>query len=334
MELKMAVNRQTWNDFLTPQAHAEFLQSWEWGEFQKSFGRRVWRVGFFKGSAQVGAAQILEHYLGLGMGYLYCPRGPAGRFSLNDWLYFLRAEISNYGEIFLRFEPASEDFLKEAAGSVSVRRAASVQPARELIINLEKEEDELLKEMCQKTRYNIRLAMKKGLKFQAAKTSEDKQKIFATFWQMMKKTARRDKIKLHPRKYYELMLGNLPQSGLFIVWLGDKILTGGIFLGFGDTFNYLHGAFDAKHRETMAPYLLHWSAMRLAKEQGFKYYNFGGVNPENEADFNYRQSWEGITRFKKGFGGFIFSRPGTFEIPLNGRGYRIYQFLKKARRCL
>ncbi len=68
MDFRLIADKTKWNEFMASQRHSQFLQSWEWGEFQKAFGRRLWRVGIFENGDQVGAAQIIEHYLGLGLG--------------------------------------------------------------------------------------------------------------------------------------------------------------------------------------------------------------------------------------------------------------------------
>lgn len=323
MDCRLIDDKEQWNKFVAGQSHAQFLQSWEWGEFQKAFGRRVWRVGIFDDAKQIGAAQIFEHYLGLGMGYLYCPRGPAGDWQLETIMEFIKKNIVNYGHVFFRFEPVT---LNDSV-QLTVKRISSIQPTHTLLLDLNKTEEQLLAEMHQKTRYNIRLAEKKELEFSDSKIG------FDIFWQLMLATARRDKIKLHSKKYYKLML-QISNCRLLVANYQSKMLAGGIFMGFGNTFTYVHGASANEHRDLMAPYFLHWRAMQFAKSQSYRYYDFGGVNPEDEKDFDFKAGWAGITRFKRGFGGEIFSFAGTYETPFQPRIYRLFQQIKKIRKFI
>ena len=206
-------------------------------------------------------------------------------------------------------------------------RVPSVQPTHTLLLDLNKSEEHLLAEMHQKTRYNVRLAEKKELEFSDNKIG------FDIFWRLMLETARRDKIKLHSKKYYKLML-QIPNCHLLVANCQSKMLAGGIFMGFGDTFTYVHGASANDHRDLMAPYFLHWRAIQFAKSQGYRYYDFGGVNPSDEKDFDFRASWAGITRFKRGFGGEVFSFAGSYETPFQPKVYKLFQQIKKIRKFI
>lgn len=331
MEWREINEQKIWDDFTAGQAHAQFLQSWAWGEFQASVGRRVSRLGGFADNQMKMAGQWLEHYLGMGWSYLYCPRGPisAGAETdrnLPELIKKLKTKTNAYGNLFLRFEPVGAN---TAADMEFLRRAPSVQPAHTSLLDLTQPLEKILANMHPKTRYNIRLAEKKELTLEIK--NETKKIVLADFekiWQLFLTTAKRDGIKLHPKKYYQKMLA-MVSSLVPVIKLGEEWLAAGIFIGFGDTFTYVHGASANIHRELMAPYLLHWQMIQLAKKQGYHYYDFGGLNPENKNDFDYRPGWEGLTRFKNGFGGNIYSYPGTFDLPINQLGYKLYSALKK-----
>lgn len=342
MDCRLIKKKEVWNNFLAGQTTAQFLQSWEWGEFQQAFGRRVWRLGFLENDLLFGAAQVFEHYLGLGLSYLYIPRGPIFKtgFLVNeaviqDLVRYLKKEIINYGQIFIRLEPVALQ-----KNLVELTRVASLQPAHTLLLNLSLSEDELLALMHQKTRYNIKLAEKKDLEFKISDSQIKKQDNL--FWKLVQETSRRDGIKSHPQKYYQLMEEILNQIGSQVSFSKFYIfspqiktpLTAGLFIGFGDTFTYVHGASSNEQRELMAPYLLQWEAIKYAKQHGFKYYDFDGINPLEQSNFDYRKSWEGISRFKNGFGGIVKNYPGTWEIPLRDKSYKLLKLVKKIRKII
>jgi len=335
MEFSFVEDKTQWNKFVAGQTHAQFLQSFEWGEFQKSFGRRVWRVGGFKNDRQVLAAQIVEHYLGFGYAYLYLPRGPIMTEVTTEVVTqlskFIEQKIGHYGTIFLKIEGQ-----KEALDTVSKQliRTKSVQPANTILLDLQKTEGELLLKMHQKTRYNIRLAYKKDLDIKVVvKENLDED------WSLLKATGQRDQISLHPLKYYRLMDEVLSGQENFVykkifIFKDKQPLALGVFIGWGDTFTYVHGASSNKHRDLMAPYLLQWEAIKFAKANGYKFYDFGGVNPVEKKDFEFRSKWEGISRFKYGFGGEIFNCGVTFDVILQEKSYRLFSLLKKIRRFI
>jgi lipid II:glycine glycyltransferase (peptidoglycan interpeptide bridge formation enzyme) len=324
MGLVLVKDKNHWDKFISGQPFAQFLQSWAWGEFQTAYKRRVWRVGLEENGQLVAGGQFIEHYLGLGMAYLYCPRGPVVKFPISNFQFpikeltdFIKNTASTYGELFLRIEPTEN--IKYSISNIT--RIHSVQPSHTLLLDLSKSEDELLSAMHEKTRYNIRLAERKNLSLEQKNNLE-------TIWPLMNETAKRDKIKLHPKKYYDLMLKHVPCQ-LFSINFQNLPLATGIFIGFGDTFTYVHGASGNQNREMMAPYLLQWQAIKFAKSAGYRYYDFGGINPTDESDLDFRPRWAGITRFKTGFNGITKTYPGTFDLPLNPLGYKLFRLIKK-----
>lgn len=332
MEWREVTDQKIWDKFIAGQDHAQFLQSWAWGEFQTAVGRRVFRLGGFEDNKMLRAGQWLEHYLGLGWAYLYCPRGPVSSTEKMDWSWpelikILKTKTSAYGNLFLRLEPVGANLAPNT--DLPLCRVHSVQPTHTLLLDLSQPLEKILAEMHQKTRYNIRLAEKKELTVEIKNETEKiSSAYFKKMWQLFLTTAKRDGIKLHSKKYYQKMLTIMP-SLTPVIKMGEEWLAIGIFIGFGDTFTYVHGASANSHRELMAPYLLHWQMIQLAKKHGYHYYDFGGLNPDDKTDFDFQPRWEGLTRFKQGFGGLKYSYPGAFDLPINQLGYKLYNTLKK-----
>ena len=163
MEWHLVEDKEKWDQFVAGQNHAQFLQSWDWGEFQQAYGRRVFRIGGFEGGTQKVAGQIIEHYLGLGTAYFYFPRGPILKANnqevIKEIVGFVKKNLVNYGTLFLKMEGQRAEEINLS----NVARRPSVQPANTVLLDLEKMESEILSGMHQKTRYNIHLAYKKKL---------------------------------------------------------------------------------------------------------------------------------------------------------------------------
>ena len=173
--------------------------------------------------------------------------------------------------------------------------------------------------MHQKTRYNIRLAEKKGVKIVESGAAR-----FEEFWQLLVSTGDRDEFNLHGRSYYQEMLkfdSNFVK--LFFAESEGKLLAVSLVVFFGDMATYIHGGSANENREVMAPYALQWQMIKLAKQMNYKYYDFHGVD---------EVKWPGVTRFKFGFGAKQADYPGTFDLVYDQGWYNIYKMVRKVRR--
>ncbi len=333
MKIINLTDKQQLNDFVGGREHAQFLQSYEWGEFQKEVSGQVWRLGVEEEGKLIASAKLVKKQLPMGKSYFYCGRGPvivksqkspispsASRGGkVESTLEFLFFEIKKLAEkegvMFLRFEPN----WKLETGNWKLVKTLDVQPSQTLILDITKSEDELLAQMHQKTRYNIRLAEKKGVKIVEAGAER-----FEEFWQLLASTGDRDEFNLHGRNYYKAML-NLENSFVKLMFAEykNKPLAGSLSVFFGDTATYIHGGSANENREMMAPYALQWQTIKLAKSLGYKYYDFHGID---------EVKWPGVTRFKLGFSGETVTYPGTFDLVFDTGWYSIYKMVRKARR--
>jgi lipid II:glycine glycyltransferase (peptidoglycan interpeptide bridge formation enzyme) len=294
----------------------EFLQSYFWSELIRQEGDRVERWGVKDKGELSAAITIVYKPLFGGFFYCYAPRGPIGR---QEAISFLLSELKkkNQGSVFLRLEP-SEDLDKMFTSRL--KKSLDLQPKKTLCLDLRLGQAEILKAMHPKTRYNIKLAEKKGVKI-----SQGTGKDFSEFWRLMTLTGARDGFRLHSAKHYQNLLNDSEHIKLFFASSGDRNIATGLFCFFSDRVTYLHGASDNEARNLMAPYLLQWEVIKQAQTAGYKYYDFYGID---------EKKWPGVTRFKLGFGGFIKEYPGTYDLIFRPAIYSFYEFLRKLRRLI
>lgn len=327
MNVAHVTSKEELNDFVANQKNSQFIQSWQWGEFQEKVSGKVWRLVVKDNEEVVAAAKIITKDLPAGKKYFYCGRGPiitegADKMEATR-LIFLEIEklAKQEGAMFLRFDPIHnlEEHDYKIKGKEVLIKTHDVQPSKTLILDLSKTEEELLKEMHQKTRYNINLAEKKGVKI----TEAGKEK-FEAFWSLLDQTSDRDQFRPHGRNYYQAML-ELEDNPvkLFFAEFEGRLITTALVSFFGDTATYLHGGSANDDRNVMAPYLLQWHCIKLAKAGGQKFYDFHGIDEEK---------WPGVTKFKKGFGGLEMDYPGTFDLVYDDGWYEIYKMIRKVRR--
>lgn len=248
--------------------------------------------------------------------------------------------------VFIRIAPEDDSsfaLLKKycETQNLPLKKQASFQPKQTLVVDLEKEMDQILSEMKQKHRYNLKLAQKKELKFEIY--SENLEKYFERFWLLHADTASRQDFHTHPKAYYQKMIEVLEKEKMvhigFVSSKEGLDLATTMMITYKGIATYLHGGSHKDHKELMAPYLLHFESMKFAKELGFQKYDFWGINAKpvedptnlNSSNWTYfdKHPSAGTTRFKLGFGGSIINYPGTFDLVLDRYKYSAYQLIKK-----
>lgn len=310
-------DKKLWNEALlaAPPYSGQFLHSWEWGDFLKARGREIARLG----SERVLMLLVREQ-LPLGREYLYSPKGPVWRGGNVPWDEILAAvrERAASNAVFFRFEPSKP--------LARAKLVAPTQPEQTILINLEQSEDELIAAMHEKTRYNIRLAERRGVRCELAGAN-----AVETFWKLLQETANRDQFSTHERAHYEKLLetvGGDPSDRtsvsvrILVASFEGQPVAANLIVFFGDVVTYLHGASGNTARNVMAPALLHGQTMKLAKNLGYRFYDLWGIDEKR---------WPGLTRFKRGFGGEEVASSGTWELPLNHFWYTLYSLAKRMR---
>jgi len=335
--------KNLYDDFVKKSFYAGILQSYCWGEFQKKFGRQIFRNiiteseliggknGFLTSKIKVrGSFLAVKKELPFGKNYLHLVYGPLiGKGENKEKIFRIILEkLKEIGEkensLFIKIEPNFEfDFSR-----LDFIASESIHPKNSLILDISGEDESILKNMKQKTRYNIRLSQRRGVKVKKSANIEE----IDEFYRLANLTAKKQKISLHPKKYYEKMLSTLAPEGmmdLFLAYFKGKIIAAALIGYFFETATYLHGGSDPAYQSTMASSLLQWQGILYAKDKNCKYYDFFGIAPRGAIN----HPWAGISRFKRGFApeGREIHLPGAFDLPLKGFSYKMYKLLKKAK---
>jgi lipid II:glycine glycyltransferase (peptidoglycan interpeptide bridge formation enzyme) len=320
----------------------EFLQSEEWRNFQESAGYRTFNV-----SENNFSTSIIEHELPIVGRYFYIPRGPVlenpkseilnskqipnSKLEIKNFLNKIidLAKKENAG--WIRVEPLSEKSFYQIKKNIKYKIAKAphdMQPKEVFVIDITKSEEELLAQMKSKTRYNIKIAQKRGVSVYAIINGQDaiSKSYIDKFIELVKITAKRDGIVPHLENYYRKMFERISGKILkvYIAEYKNRIIAANFVINYGDTATYLHGVSDNEHRNVMAPYLLQWQAILDAKKLELKKYDFGGIKTGDD------NSWTGITKFKTGFspGTQPVEFPGSYDIIIKRNKYVSYKILR------
>jgi len=322
-----------WNSTLAslPLAHA--LQTWEWGQFKSRHG---WTPSYLMwhdksphrakraGLRPAAAALVLRRQLSrLPFCVMYVPKGPAmdyGDARLADQVLSDLERLARQSRaIFIKIDPDLE--LLRRFGNLRkgwLESAQQIQFRNTMEIDLRQSEDELLAAMHPKTRYNIRLALKRGVTVRPG-TSADLELLYA----MYNETAGRDRFIIRPLDYYRDAWGSFIEAGLaqpLVAEVKGEPVAALILFRFAGRAYYFYGMSRDLHREKMPNHLLQWEAMRWARAQGCAVYDMWGA-PDSLSESD--PMW-GVYRFKQGFGGQFVQRIGAWDYPASRLLYWLY----------
>jgi len=311
-----------WNRQLEEQ-RGHLLQTWEWGEFKQKHGWSADRIRV-ESPDGVGMAQILFRAKGpVSLGYI--PRGPVITGNVGAVWPQLRAAIDRssraHHTITTIIEPDQPLALATTFRQAGVVAGpAHIQPGRTVKIELQ-DDGALLSQMHQKTRYNVRLAGRRGVTVTQEAVTEES---IDRFYKLMTDTADRNEFGIHSRDYYADFLRVFgDRACLLFAHTEGHIASTLVAARFGHEAVYMYGASSTVHRAHGAAFLMQYEAMRWARGEGSKIYDLWGI-PEKDPDSpvdgtetgaagTKGDDWRGLYRFKTGFGGSIVCYPPSIE---------------------
>lgn len=334
-----------WNALLAALPMPHILQTWQWAQVKTKYGWQSLPFTWDEGGRVVAAAMLLRRPLPLRglaarLSVCYIPKGPN-----LDWHNLaLRARVladlerfaRQQGAIFIKMDPdvplglgvpGREDAVDDPLGAVvtsdlSARgwqfSADQIQFRNTVLLDLSAPEDGLLTRMKQKTRYNVRLAEKKGVCVRPGSPAD-----FDLLYRMYAETSLRDGFVIRDAAYYHTVWQTFMAAGLaepLIAEVDGEPVAAVWQFHFAGRAYYIYGMSREAHRDKMPNYLLQWAAMRSAKAQGCTIYDlWGAPDAFDETD----RMW-GVFRFKEGLGGQVLRTMGAWDYAPNPLWYRLY----------
>ena len=331
-------DEEEYSDFLEKHERCNFQQSLEWAKVKQSWKREVILAEDTNGKIN-GSLMVLVRKIPFFGNIMYSARGPVCDIHNIEVLRQItegaKELAKKYNAIVLRIEPDIKsndtDFrniMLELGYSIkddAKNFRDEIQPRYVFRLDTKnKTEDEIFKNFHQKTRYNVRLATKKGVTVKEG-TRED----LKDFHKIMVTTGIRDGFITRPLEYFEKMYDCLGPEHMKILmaYYDGKPISGVIPIMYGNKSWYLYGASSNEHRNLMPNYLLQWEMIKIAISRKSDIYDLRGV-PGIADDSN------GLYRFKKGFGAEYTEFIGEVYIPFKPLTYKAYKFSEKMFRSL
>ena len=323
---------QAWDRFVETVPESGFMQSSAWARFRSRVGFEHFAVTIKDGDAIVGGALVGKWFYDPQHCFYYVQDGPvlptdekaaAEVFAavLDSVERHRAAEEATVSH--LRIEPRWQRLLDCVRGfDLPGFSDRFREPRDTLCIDLRPSEDQILAQMRPKGRYNIRVARRHGVSV----VEDNSPQGLADFIRIQRRTAVRQGIDAKPPSYFRDMFDELgAQSAVslfFAEYRGRRLATAWV-VRFGQRATYFFGGSLLLHRRVMAPYLMHFEAMRSVKAAGCQSYDLWGVSPPDQP----WHAWQQISEFKRKFGGAEVRLVPTLDHVYDAAAYEHFQAL-------
>ena len=335
-----------WDERIARLPNPHLLQTWEWAQVKAAYGWKPIPLVWDGAAAMVLKRQMLNRSYAARLCIHYVPKGPLFDASDPDLQQRVLSDLESFvrkqGAILLKVDPdillgsgvPGQDGALQFEGGLrfqsELRRrgwrpsGSPVQFRNTVIIDLSPSEAELLERMKQKTRYNVRLAEKKGVRVRGG-TVDD----LPALYRMYAETSVRDGFVIREEAYYRTVWeafmgaragGDAPWAEPLIAEVDGEAVAAIFVFFFAGRAYYLYGMSREAHRERMPNYLLQWEAIKRARGCGCTLYDLWGA-PE---EFNENDPMWGVFRFKEGLGGQVIRMMGAWDYPASPLWYQAY----------
>jgi len=346
-------DKNDWENFLLGCREKTFLNSWNWGEFQKKQGNAIWRLGVYEDGRLAGVSLVIKILAKRGT-FLFLPHGPVIQKSKcqnpnvksnpNVKIQIFKKIAEELKELakkentdFIRISPIWEknpenDKIFRESG---FRRAPiHMHPEVTWELDIEPSEDKILSGMRKTTRYLIKQAQKnKDIEITKSRDVRD----LETFNDIYVQTARRHHFVPFSFSYLKNELLSFDGDNEVLIFTGKykgKAVSSAMIIFWQGAAFYHQGASLSEFNKIPVSYLLQWEVIKEAKRRGCRVYNFWGIVPRafDESQLKHsKHPWAGLSLFKMGFGGARKEYVATQDLPLFARYYLTY-FFEKIRR--
>ena len=286
------------------------LQTLSWEEFRDAWGNEVVRVD--GNLLTLHKVPFLNKKIGV------FEKGPTPTAAMLE-------NLKKFGKennlIFIKLEPNvinNEKLVTLLHGKGAVKGKTLFTPTT-FWIDLTKSEEDLMKSFESKTRYNIRLAEKKGVTV----SEDNSDTAFEKYLELTKETTARDKFFAHSQKYHRLLWETLKKAGiahLLVAKYNNEIVTTWILFVYDGFLYYPYGASTHKYKNTMANNLMMWEAIKFGKKHNLTTFDLWG-----------REIGKGFTKFKEGYNPKVIEFLGTWDLVIDKPTYYLYKSMEKIR---
>ena len=326
--IKPIQNKIQWEDFILSQNEPPFLQSWHWGEFHQSLGDKIFRLGIFENEEIVGAALVIKVLARRGH-FLFLPYGPAiktknkkqktknYKLKFQTLVNYLKNLAKEEKCCFVRISPLlikNDENIKIFKDLKFQESPIHLKPETTWLLDIASDEEKILKGMRKTTRNLIRRGYRENVQI----TKSENLKDLDEFYKIYQKTAERQNFVPFSKEYLKKEFNAFIKEkhiALFFAKHKGELLSAALFIFYGNQGFYHHSASSRGNSKIPTSYLMLWEAIKEAKKRNCKIFNFWGIAPPDKP----KHPWQGLTLFKKGFGGYQKDLIRAQDLAINSR---------------
>jgi lipid II:glycine glycyltransferase (peptidoglycan interpeptide bridge formation enzyme) len=311
--IKLKINELSegqWNDFVG-ENNGDFLQSWQWGKLQEKENKKVFRINIISEKNElIGVFHCFQKKIKIIGNYLYIPRGPVFKKDIimdpNVIINFIK-NIAD-GPVFCIWESLTPLSFGNVFNNID-----NIQPPQTLILNLEKNEEVLFKDLNYSRRQGINFAKKNGVEVVSGSSNE----LFDIFWNLLCDTGKRQKFGYFSKAHY-LNIKNNFKTKIYVSKQNNQYHASAQVIFWYKSAYYLHAGSANINKKLRASDLLLWEIILDCKKEGMEKLDLWGID---------KKKWPGVTEFKKSFGGDEFIYPPAKLIVFKKIKYLLYKML-------
>jgi lipid II:glycine glycyltransferase (peptidoglycan interpeptide bridge formation enzyme) len=335
-----------------------FLQAPYYGTWQQRDGKHVVYFAAYDGdgvkpndattggnATAIAAGLAVQYNAPGGISFLYCPYGPI----VETWTPELLAALREFfepiaarsGATFVRLdsrgltdlrnlstdrtdaEPRNQPIVRPVSNHLA--KTASLQPRAEWLLDLSGDQEAIWMGMHKHARYNVRLAERAKAKitfYEPDKAPLD------MFYALMQTTSGRDSFSIQSREYYQAVLQSIPADSGFVAicTIDGKPAAASVFAAYDDMVHYVFSGSSNDFRKIAPPYFVLWNAILESRRRGWTVLSFGGVQDSVKSTH-----LEGVTGFKKRFGGYQIDHANPVDLVYKPFKYTLFGIYKRLR---
>ncbi len=327
ISVKTNIEKTAWEAFIKTRREANFLHSWNWGDFHEKLGKRVYRIGIFENNLMVGCALVVKEEAKRGS-YFAISGGPIVNWEkINEaktLVSYIKRLATAESCVFIRLRPQILDSneTREVFRSLGFKLSPMHLTADlTLQVDLSQAEDELLKNMRKSTRYEIRKSQKLGIKLKKSQDANDIKNFHKYHIELAKK---HDFVPFSFKFLYQQfkVFSKNDQALLFHAFKGNNLLASAFVIFYNKEAVYHYGISTEANSKLPGSYACQWEAILEAKKRGMERYNLWGVASKGEKSHRF----SGVSLFKRGFGGSEVNYLPAHDLPLNWKYWFTYLF--------
>lgn len=329
-------SQQEWNQLLAAYPEANFLQSWQWAETHSALGETTFRKVITKDDKPAGLFLAVQKDARRGR-YLELAGGP-----LIDWfddqivtsvVAELRRIATTARCVFVRLRPqvyTNPEVIKLLKAQGLKRSPMHVHGDVTSILDITPSQDDLLTNMRQQTRYEVRRAPKREV-IVTWDTSTESLEEFIT---LQTETAYRQQFIASSPSFLRALHTSFGDSlRIYKTMKNGQLLNIALIIMHGNEADYFEAASTPEARKQPGAYAIIWHAILDAKDNGLTRLNLWGITVGD----NPNHRFHGVTVFKRGFGGDDVQYVPAHDIVISKIGYAknvLVETIRKKKRRL